>query len=231
MPHPDSEDALEQATLDLFTKLGWQTVRCFDEVFGPTPASPGRPNLGREHSGEVVLLARLRAALRKLNPALPEEAIEKAVEELTRDRSLTSLAEANRQVYHLLKDGVKVTLRANDGENGDERVETVRVMDWNAPEENDFLIASQFWVTGDMYKRRADLVGFVNGLPLLLVELKAAHRNLKDAYTDNLRDYKDAIPHLFWHNAFIILSNGRESVVGSLTAEWEHFTEWKKINA
>ncbi len=229
MPNPDSEEALENASLALLGDLGWETVNCFDEVFAATPAGPGRPHLGREDMGQVALLPRLRAALEKLNPVLPFDAIRLAMDELTRDRRLMSPAEANRQVYRLLKEGVKVTVR--QGEDADERVETVRVIDWGQPAQNNFLIASQMWITGEMYKRRADLIGFVNGLPLVLIELKAAHRQLKNAYTDNLRDYKDTLPHLFWYNAFIILSNGRESVMGSLTGAWEHFAEWKKINS
>src|SRR5205085_5151824 len=75
----------------------------------------------------------------------------------------------------------------------------------------------------------ADLVGFVNGLPLVLVELKATQRRLEDAYQHNLRDYKDTIPRLFWYNAVIILSNGSQSRLGSLTSEWDHFSEWKRI--
>ncbi|MGQ0600826.1 MAG: type I restriction endonuclease subunit R, partial [Anaerolineales bacterium] len=109
--------------------------------------------------------------------------------------------------------------------------ETVRVIDWDTPANNDFFIASQLWISGEMYKRRTDLIGFVNGLPLVFVELKAHHRHLKTAYENNLRDYKTAIPQLFWYNVFIILSNGSQSVIGSLTAEWEHFAGWKKINS
>jgi hypothetical protein len=90
-----------------------------------------------------------------------------------------SLAAANRDVYQLLKDGVKVTYRDPEGE---ERVDTVRVIDWSQPDNNDFLLVSQLWVTGDMYTRRPDLAGFVNGLPLLFVELKASHRRLVNAY-------------------------------------------------
>jgi type I restriction enzyme R subunit len=82
-----------------------------------------------------------------------------------------------------------------------------------------------------MYKRRADLVGFVNGIPLLFVELKAAHKQIQTAYTGNLTDYKDTIPQLFWFNAFIILSNGSEAKVGSITSDWGHFNDWKKINS
>jgi len=110
-------------------------------------------------------------------------------------------------------------------------VEVLRVIDWESPANNDFLLCSQFWVTGEMHTRRADLVGFVNGLPLLLIELKAVHRRLETAYSGNLRDYKDTIPQLFWANALIILSNGSRSRVGSLTAGWEHFAEWKRVDS
>jgi type I restriction enzyme R subunit len=121
-----------------------------------------------------------------------------------------------------------VTVKGDDEE---ETVETVRVIDWKEPANNDFFLASQFWVAGEMYTRRADLVGFVNGLPLLFVELKASHRALKNAYDDNLKDYKTTIPHLFWYNGLIVLSNGSQSRVGSMTAAWEHFAEWKRINS
>jgi len=171
---------------------------------------------------------RLRAALQRLNPSAASEAIDGAIEELRSDRSAQAPANANREVYRLLKDGVKVTVRDDDGE---ETTETVRVIDWNTPADNDFLLASQLWVSGDMYKRRADLVGFVNGLPLLFVELKATHRRLDDAYTHNLTDYRKTIPQLFWYNAVVILSNGSHSRAGSMTAAWEHFGEWKRINS
>jgi type I restriction enzyme R subunit len=106
-------------------------------------------------------LSRLRPALRKLNPNLPPEALNSAINELLRDRSLKSAAQANREIYLLLKDGIKVTFRNLEGE---ETVETIRVIDWNTPSNNDFFMASQFWVSGEMYKRRADLIGFVKGL-------------------------------------------------------------------
>jgi len=138
-----------------------------------------------------------------------------------------SLAAANREIYHLLKNGVRV--HVPDPEGHGETVEAVRVVDWDHPAGNDFLLCSQFWVAGEMHTRRADLVGFVNGLPLLFIELKAVHRRLETAFTGNLRDYKDTIPQLFWPNALIIVSNGSQSRVGSVTAGWEHLAEWKKI--
>lgn len=171
---------------------------------------------------------RLLRALQKLNPNLPPETFDLAIEELTRDRSAMSLAQANREVYDLIKQGVRVKIA--DSKAGGDRVEIVRLIDWNRPKQNNFLLVSQFWVTGEMYTRRADLVGFVNGIPLVFIELKATHRRIENAYKDNLRDYRDTIAHLFWYNLFVILSNGSQSKIGSVTAEWEHFSDWKKIN-
>jgi type I restriction enzyme R subunit len=181
-----SESALvEKPAIALFAALGYETANTFHERLGKNGT------LGRETYDEVVLSPRLRAALHRLNPGFSWEAIEIAVEELTRDRSALSLANANREVYQLLKNGVNIRIRGD----GDEEIdETVRVIDWNNPANNDFLLVSQFWITGEMYKRRADLVGFVNGLPLIFIELKAAHKRLENAYRDNLRDYKDTIP-------------------------------------
>jgi len=228
-----SEDALvEQPAIALFAELDWETAGCFYETLGSSGegATPERPYLGRETTSEVVLGSHLRKALEKLNPGLPNEAISDAIEQLTRDRGVMSPVVANREIYKLLKDGVKVATGDRVG-TGEEQVETARVIDWDNPENNDFLLTSQFWISGEMYKRRMDLVGFVNGLPLLFIELKASHKRLKNAYRDNLRDYKNAVPQLFWYNALIILSNGSKSRIGSMTSEWGHFNEWKKINS
>lgn len=217
-----SESALvEQPAIELFANLGWQTRNCFYEKFGPGST------LGRDTSSEVVLINRLRASLCRLNPDLSGEALDLAIEALTKDRSAMSPAKANQEVYHLLKDGIKVSIIANN----DERIETVKVIDWNNPENNDYFLASQLWISGEIYNRRADLIGFVNGLPLVFIELKASHKRLEHAFEYNLHDYKNTIPHLFWYNALIILSNGSKSRIGSITSEWEHFAEWKKINS
>jgi type I restriction enzyme, R subunit len=218
--HPDAEDALEAATVHLFAELGWETADAYSETF------PGS-FLGRETVSEVVLRARLRSALERLNPILPREAIEQGVEELTRDRSALSTAQANRDLYQLLRNGVLVRIKDDDGTDVED---TVLVVDWGKPENNDFLLVRQFWVSGELHKRRPDLVGFVNGLPLVFVELKAHTKQLKNAFDDNLRDYKDTIPQIFWYNGFVVLSNGVETRVGTLTAAWEHFAEWKKIS-
>lgn len=216
-----TEDALvEQPAIALFGELEWETADCFSETYGHDGT------LGRETPADVVLMPRLHAALRLLNHDLPNEAIIQAAQEIARDRSAMSPVQANREVYQLLKEGVKVTYT---GDDGGQVFETARVIDWNNHTNNDFFLASQFWVSGDMYKRRADLVGFVNGIPLLLVELKKSHGKLENAYKNNIRDYKSAIPQLFWYNAFIMLSNGSSTKIGSTTAEWEHYGEWKKV--
>ncbi len=240
----------------------------------------GRAALGRETKGEVVLVSRLRAALQKLNPALPPEAITAAIDELTRDRSAMSLPAANREIYRHLKDGIAVSVaepedspsspallpsvapspwplprgeelgegraavpstsgrgikgegRGGDSsrrQSGGQRIVRVRVIDWEDPAANDFLLVSQFSVTGALYTCRPDLVGFVNGLPLVVIELKKPGVPARAAFDENLTHYKAEIPQLFWFNALLIASNGTDSRVGSLTADWERFFEWKRI--
>ena len=225
MPHSYTEDQLvEQPAIGLFAQLGWQTVVALEEVFGPAGT------LGRESSGEVVLRARLHSALARLNPALPSEAITTAIDELTRDRSAMGLESANREVYLLLKNGITVSVP--DREQGGQKTERLRVIDWERPENNDFLLVSQFSVTGPLYTCRPDLVGFVNGLPLVVIELKKPGVPARTAFDENLTSYKhpqNGIPALFVFNALMIASNGTDSRVGSLTADWERFFEWKRI--
>lgn len=214
-------ELVEKPAIELFRQLGWETRNCFHETFGPSG------DLGRDSPSDVVLVSRLAPALKRLNPDLPEEAIENTILELTRDRSAMSTVQANREIYQLLKNGIKIAVKRI----GEETTENVQVIDWNNPVNNDFFLASQFWITGEMHNRRADLVGFVNGLPLVFVELKAAHKRLEDAYNLNLSDYKDTILQAFWYNAFILLSNGSKSRIGTLTTGFEHFSEWKRINS
>jgi len=220
-----SEDELiEKNAIKEFISLGYSFLNCFDEKFG------SNGTLGRETKSEVLLLPRLRAAIIRLNPNIPAEAVNKAIEALSEDRSRFSLVKANQEVYKLLKDGVKVKVLNKKGE---QEPVTVKLIDFENSANNannDFFLASQFWVTGDIYTKRADLVAFVNGIPLIFIELKAAHRKLKNAFDDNLTDYKDTIPHLFWYNAFVILSNGTESKIGTITSGFEHFNNWKKIS-
>jgi len=220
--HAYTEDQLvEQPAIGLFAQIGWQTVSAREEVFGPSGT------LGRETSGEVALDGRLRSAIERLNSDLPSEAITSAVDELTRDRSAMVPEAANREAYQLLKDGILVSVP--NREEGGQKAERLRVVDWANPANNDFLLVSQFSVTGALYTCRPDLVGFVNGLPLVVIELKKPGVPARAAFDENLTHYKEQIPALFWFNALLIASNGTDSRVGSLTADWERFFEWKRI--
>jgi len=222
MSHAYTEDQLvEQPAIGLFAALGWQTVSAMEETFGPGGT------LGRETKGEVVLVDRLRAALGRFNPTLPPEAINTAIDELTRDRSAMSLEAANREIYRLLKDGIPVSVP--DPEHGGQKTERLRVIVWASPEQNDFLLVSQLNVVGSLYTCRPDLVGFVNGLPWVVVELKKPGVPARTAFDENLTHYKHEIPQLFWFNALLIASNGTDSGIGSLTADWDRFFEWKRV--
>ncbi len=216
------DELVEQPALRLLAQLGWEVASGFEETLGPAGT------LGRDAQSVPVLGHRLRDSLRNLNPGVPDSALEKAAEELVADRSAMDRVRANREVYALLHEGAKVE---STGSDGTRQAVTVRFIDWSHSDENDWLAVSQFWIIGDMYKRRADVVLFVNGIPLVFIEFKASHKNVRDAYDANLRDYRDTVPHLFWFNAFVVLSNGADTRVGSTFAPWANFAEWKKINS
>ena len=212
---------VEMPAIDLLTSLGWSFKNLYAETFGELGSE------GRESESQVILTRRLRAALVALNPGLPADAYAQAIEQLAQDRSKQIAVNANRDFYRLLKDGVKVKV---PDEHGGHSTETLRVIDWATPANNEFFLASQMWVAGDMYRRRCDLLGFVNGLPLVFIELKKPAVPLKSAFDDNLRDYRgQSVPQLFHPNAFILLSNGSDTKVGTLTSGWEHFFDWKRV--
>jgi type I restriction enzyme R subunit len=213
---------VEQPAIKLFEELGWDSVNAYHETLG----SDG--TLGRDNKSEVFLTRQLRTAIERLNPGVPAEAIDQAVSEMTKARTAMHYARANQEIHALMRDRVEVSVRQPDGTTLPERLS---VIDWENPENNDFLLVSQLRVHSDLYHRRTDLIGFVNGIPLVFIELKASHRNLKHAYDDNLRDYRDSIPHLFVPNGFVVLSNGADTKVGTITSGWEFFSEWKKINS
>ena len=214
------EKDIEKASVDLFRSLGWAWANVMEEQFGP------KSTLGRDDPSQVVLLRRLRPALQKLNPHATDAAIEQALDELCRDRSSMSLVQANKEIHRHLVEGFAPTLAAS--KDGEEHPR-VRIVDWDHPENNDFFLAQQFTVQGPIYKRRADLIGFVNGLPLVFIELKGLDKPVKNAFDENFTSYKSDIPQIFWANALVILSNGFESRIGSITSGFEHFKTWKRV--
>ena len=225
MPYEYSEDNLiEQTAIDLFfNQLGWDTLLAYNkEGFGEGST------LGRLNKKEVVLKKIFFEKIREFNPGLPQKAYQEAYEKLMEESITKSLAEINFEKYQLLRNGIPVDFIDEKGEQVKNK--TLKVFDFDNAENNNFLAVRQLWIQGKSNReRRPDIIGFVNGIPLLFIELKAAHRKLENAYNDNFTDYKDVIPKLFHYNAFVLLSNGIESRIGSITGKYQHFHEWKRI--
>lgn len=221
-----SEDNLiEKTAIGLFhDHLGWDTAIAFNkESFGEGST------LGRLNKKEVILKRIFLEKLKEFNPDLPEQAYNIAYEKLTEESITKSLAEINYDKYLLLRNGIPVDFINEDGEQIKSKI--LRVFDFETAENNNFLAVRQLWLQGKSNReRRPDIIGFVNGIPLLFIELKAAHRKLENAYNDNFTDYLDVIPKLFYYNAFVVLSNGLESRIGSITGRYQHFHEWKRIS-
>jgi type I restriction enzyme R subunit len=217
------EDTLVQATTAEYLRdqLQWESVYAYNtETFGK------EGTLGRKDDTEVILTRYLGEALVKLNPGLPQEAYQAAIREITQATVSQLPLQANREKYNLVRDGVLVPYR---DESGTLKRGRLRVFDFENPEENHFLCVRELWIKGSLYRRRADIVGFVNGLPLLFMELKNIHRDLRRAYDENLADYKNTIPHVFQHNGMIVLGNGTTAKLGSLSSKFKHFREWKRL--
>jgi len=222
-PGAYTEDGLvEQPALALLAELGWSVVNAWSETFGPDGT------LGRDSMHEVVLVHRLRDALRWLNLDVPEPVREEALEAVARDRSVMDRVRANREVHDLLRDGYRAEWLDDRGET---KFARVRYVDFADSTKNDWLAASQVWVAGDLHRRRTDVVLFVNGIPLVLAEFKEPNRPAKAAFDENISDYRDTIPTLFVPNGFVICSNGSAAKVGSTYAPWEFFGDWKVIDA
>lgn len=185
--------------------------------------------IGRDSLKDVVLKEDLRTALIRLNDKLPKECIEFAIDELSKSRVSLTPVLANKEVYQLIKNGVPVSFQNGEGreENG-----YVKVLDFDDETNNDFLVVSQLsieYLQTANITRRPDLMLYVNGLPLVMIELKNATEKVKGGYDTNLRRYKRDIPQLFWYNMFVCISNGIETRVGSFNAPWEHFFSWVKL--
>lgn len=222
MSYEYSEDALiEQATEDVLKELGWEVVTAWTkESFGPDGL------LGRDNKSEVILFRYLLNALKQFNPDVPQIAYDHAMEQIAQKVADKTIGKVNQEKYELLKNGVPVSYTNDKGELVKKKL---KVFDFNNYNNNHFLAVRQLEVVGELYNRRPDVVGFVNGIPLVFFELKAHHTDLRNAYDGNLNDYKDTISHIFDCNAFIILSNGTDAKVGTVTSPYKFFLDWKRI--
>lgn len=227
MSYEYSEDGLvEAASQEVLEALGWTVEYAWSKETFSTQDDRSDGLLGRANKSEILLVRYLLAALRELNPELPETAYSQAVDALSRSVADKHLAAINQEKHDLLVKGVPVSYQDDKGVL---QKKNLRVFDFDNPEKNDFRAVRQLEVVGKLYNRRPDIVGFVNGIPLVFFELKAHHTDLRHAYDDNLSDYKDTIPEVLQCNAFIILSNGTDARVGTVTSPYKFFLEWKRI--
>ncbi|MEW6710698.1 MAG: type I restriction endonuclease, partial [Candidatus Riflebacteria bacterium] len=221
MPNLISEDQIEKAAISLLEQnYGYRSINCY---------TPDLENLNdssnRSSKAEVAFKDILKTAAVRLNREIPESVIDQAIETLTARRVAMSPILANKEVYNLIRNGVPVQF-----ENAQGKTEKgmVRVIDFENPEKNDFCAVTQLWIKGDRCPRRPDILIYINGLPLVFIELKNSNVKLKNAFDDNLCNYKHDIPLLFNYNAFCVLSNGIETRVGSITSGYEHFFRWMR---
>ncbi len=224
MPNFLYEDAIEQAMVQRLQHLyGYDVLDC-----NTKDAADLHDGSGRADKREVILRDRLKAAAVELNPDIPEASIDVTLDKICDRRQAMAAIAANRELDGLIRDGVLVEFKDAQGRN---RKERVRLIDFDQPDNNHFLVVTQLWIqsTGAAAKaayRRPDILLYINGLPLVFIELKNSNVKLRSAYDDNLTNYKVDIPQLFLTNAFCVFSNGIETRLGSLSAEWEHFFHW-----
>lgn len=223
MSYDYSENILVQESAGnlLRDELGWDVQFAYNtEVLGKNGS------FGRESYRDILLTRYFKEALKKFNPWINENQIIEAKHILEKRLSTSSLLQINEEKYFLIRDGIPVTVKKP---NGQTETKKATVIDFQNPNNNYFLAIKELKIHGELYRRRTDIVGFVNGIPLLFVELKKNTVDVQNAYEDNYTDYLDTIPHLFYYNAFLMLSNGTEAKVGTLGSKFEFFHEWKRL--
>lgn len=219
-----TEDNLVQKTTAeyLIESLDWnESVYAMHEVFGAAGT------LGRVDESEVLLVRHLRPALERLNPGLPSAVYDDGVRILSDTSVSESLDSINREKYKLLLDGIPVRYTAADGTK---KKIHLRVFDFDNPGNNHFLCVRELWLRGSLgRRRRADVVGFVNGVPLVFMELKNVTKDISIAYRDNFCDYRKVVPQIFHFNAFVILANGIDAKIGTHSSKFKFFHAWKRL--
>lgn len=226
-----TEDMIEKACIDRLCSNGYYDY--IDAFMEPNKVF-SRDNIlemeddgtGRDDIKEVILANILENSLKDLNPQIPENIIQEIVKDFKSPVSTMDLKDTNYKNYKTIKDGIRVEYY----KDGNKKQDTVRIIAFNNPYRNNYTLVSQMWIKGDFSYRRPDLILFVNGLPLVFIELKNSDEKLKKAYDKNLKDYLKDIPQLFFFNQFCVLSNGIETRIGSFTAEYEHFFEWLRLS-
>ncbi|MDE6553048.1 MAG: type I restriction endonuclease subunit R [Muribaculaceae bacterium] len=223
MSHEYSENILVQESAGnlLRDELGWDVVFAYNQE-----ALGQNGTLGRSSYKEVVLTRYLEKALLRLNPWLTDKQLSEALMKFMAYSATNSIMQINEEKFKMIRDGIEVTDSRPGHENN---TITARLIDFDNPDNNHFLAVKEMKIHGSLYRRRTDIVGFVNGIPLLFVELKGVDVDVENAYNNNYKDYLDTIPQLFHYNAFLMLSNGYEAKIGTLDSKYEFFHEWKRL--
>ena len=219
-----TEDMIEQAALELLVseyKGFYTALRCYTEQPDTLP-----DGTGRNDKKQVVLPQIVREKLCAINPDIPADVVLRTADALCKNALGDALA-INQENYQRIRNGITVEFK----QNGRQTHGLLRLIDFAHPEKNSFIGASQMWIRGEVHWRRPDLILFVNGLPVVFIELKNSNVNVKNAYDKNLTDYRRDIPYLFNFNQVCVLSNGMETRLGSFSAGYEHFFEWLKIES
>ncbi|MFM7382896.1 MAG: type I restriction endonuclease, partial [Microcystaceae cyanobacterium] len=183
--------------------------------------------LGRHNKTQVILERYLRQALETINPGHPPTAYQDVIKKVKEASVSQTLMGINRDKHKLILDGHRVTYT---DPNGKPQSPTLKIIDFDRPENNHFLCVRELWLQDSIGRtKRADLIGFVNGIPLIFCELKNLHRDLRATYNENYRDYLDTITQLFHYNAIVLLGNGSQAKIGSIGSPYEYFHEWKRL--
>ena len=221
-----SEDDIEKAILEKLKAkpFEYDIIVCDSD---PDKREDLNDGTGRTSKKECVLPDILLRSIKKINPNIDEEYLIKEVKELCRDYSGTDIVDSNYKLYQKIRNGIKIDTKVD----GKASFDFIKLVDFDNPENNTFTAVSQMWIQGKVYFRRPDIIIFVNGLPLVFIELKNSIVKVEEAYNKNLKDYLKDIPNLFAFNQICVLSNGLETKLGAFNATYDYFFEWLKIES
>ena len=219
-----SEDNIEQAICNRLSlpEYGWKRVECDARVEAQDEVS----TTGRANPSECILPDVLFAALKRLNPQIDEDVLKIILQDLRKDFTGTDMIDTNYSLYQKIRNGIQVKVRRN----GKDDFDIVRLFDFDHPEMNDFHCVNQMWIKGHYRYRRPDVLLFVNGLPIVFIELKNSTVKIEEAYNKNLTSYRQDIPNIFAFNQICVLSNGLQTKIGAWNSKYEFFFEWLRVD-
>ena len=221
-----SEDNIEQAILEKLKAdpFNYDILICNAD---PSKRDDLNDGTGRSSKKECILPDIMLHSLIRINPTIPEDKIKEIVKTLRQNYTGTDIIDTNYKIYKQIRNNIKIIVRRN----GKEDFDFVKLIDFENPENNTFTVVSQMWIQGKVYYRRPDILIFVNGMPLVFIELKNSIVKIEEAYNKNLKDYIRDIPNLFAFNQICVLSNGLETKLGAFNATYDYFFEWLKVDS